>query len=438
MTQSNLWSESDAQNAYDMASEGSTVQDIALALGRNAGGVRQKLAERGGWKAISANARLHASTVPHVQTGPLDPRVKVGSSDKPDDVRRLVEACRRGPQSLADVCNALDCSPKRALAALGQARDQGFTVDLTGDAVAWRDPSRDETEVTAKVAPVVGDEHMIGVISDTHFGSKWCKEAELEDFIGRAYDRGVRTVVHAGDMLAGQNDKTIRWDLDAHGLDAQCAAAFEGLPKRDGLTYHFIDGNHDEHFWMLSGQVTGQRLVEYFNARGRHDVVYCGARGGKVLLKSPVCKRPIVVKLWHPKSGKSYAVSYHPQNAIRDMAPGLKPDILVCGHWHTFCYFEQRGIHALCAGTFEGPESSFSQSLGGAVALGGTILSFALTKHGTLRDVGIRRSSYYVNEHAREIEVMPAGTRIERDGGQGVTAALDSLRSALSAFTGSA
>jgi predicted phosphodiesterase len=350
------------------------------------------------------------------------------------DVRRLVDFCRARPRSLRDVCDHLGCSPKAAEFLYEQARANGYSVDLSGAEIAWRRVDVNERTTRAKIEPVAGEYH-VGVMSDTHYGSKYCEPDWIEDWVERAYTKGVRRIVHAGDLLAGQSEK-IRWDLSHHGLDAQCQEAFERLPKRPGLEYHFIDGNHDEHFRNLVGQETGYRVVEYFKARGRHDVVCAGQRAGLVLLEAPVCKRPIVVKLWHPKAGKSYAISYQPQNHIRDMGVGVKPDVLVCGHWHVAGYFCQRGVHALLGGTFENPGSSFSKSLGGAVANGATILSFGITEHGTIRDLEYKWTSYYVEERARSLELSPAGIAISKRQDEVLAEALLSLQQLVGALRG--
>lgn len=361
---------------------------------------------------------------------------EVADTVAPDgELKRLVDFCRARGRSMREVCDALDVSPRRAEALLQQARSGGYTVDVSGDQVAWTNPTLEDRRTEARVEPVSGEYHL-GVISDTHFGSKHCMAAELDDFISLAYAAGVRVVVHAGDMLCGQSEK-IRWDIEHHGLDAQCAAAFEQLPRRDGLEYHFIDGNHDEHFWGLTGQLTGPRLVEYFAARGRHDVHCVGQRAGLVLLRVRECQRPVVVKLWHPKSGKAYALSYHAQNHIRDMPVGVKPDLLVCGHWHVSGFFPQRGVHAILAGCFEGPGSSFSQSLGGAVSNGGAIVSLGVTQHGTLRSIKYDFKPYYVSERARELEMSPGGLRVERTE-DAMTAALAAMQQALGALKGAA
>ena len=169
------------------------------------------------------------------------------------------------------------------------------------------------------------------------------------------------------------------------------------LPRLDGLRYVFIDGNHDSTFWDETGYPTGKAIEDGAAREGRSDLEYVGARGALLRVGG------VKIELWHPKKGTSYALSYHLQNHIRDMALGRKPDILLAGHWHTSVYVEQRAVHSFACGTFQGGGSQFSKSLGGAPSIGGWILSWGLTEHGTLRRLGMQRVSYFEREEPREV-----------------------------------
>lgn len=311
-----------------------------------------------------------------------------------DDLMRL---CKRGVP-FGELCDKLDMSPRRVRALIGEAQAEGYQVDVAGDVVAQREPEPEDDAQDVGVAPVVGGRYTVAVISDTHFGSKYCMREQLVDFLHAAYDRGCRHVLHAGDMLDGCY-KHGMWELSHHGVDDQISDALETLPRLEGMHYHYTAGNHDQTFTNSTGLDTGRLIEDRARAEGRTDLHYHGARGA--LLKFGTVK----VELWHPRSGKAYALSYKLQNFLRDMpaATGRKPDIIVAGHWHTFCYFEQRGVHAIAAPCWQGGGSSFGKSLGGAPSIGGLIVSWDLTAHGTLRNVAVERSSYYEVEHYREI-----------------------------------
>ncbi len=322
---------------------------------------------------------------------------KLGGEPELATFAELMRLCKRGIP-FGDLCDQLDMAPSRVRRLIDDARAVGYRVDIAGDVVAQREPEPSEVAQDVGVAPVVGDRFQIAVISDTHFGSKYCLRKQLKEFVRHAYDRGCRHVLHAGDMLDGCY-RHGQWELTHHGVDDQIQDALDTLPRIDGLNYHYIAGNHDETFTAATGLDTGRLIQDRARASGRADLHYHGCRDA--LLKLGTVK----IELWHPRSGKAYSLSYHLQNYIRDMpaASGRKPDLIFAGHWHTAVYFEQRGIHACGCPTFQGGGSAFGKSLSGAPSIGGLIVSWELTQHGTLRRVAVERSSYYDVEHYREV-----------------------------------
>jgi hypothetical protein len=189
------------------------------------------------------------------------------------------------------------------------------------------------------------------------------------------------------------------FELTHSGIEDQTRDLFETLPAKPGLTYHGIVGNHDQTFSDEVGMDPGDYFEWYFKKRGRHDLHFYGMRGAYLKL------RGAIIELWHPRKSGAYSLSYHLQNHIRDYGVGRKPDILLAGHWHTFVYLEQRGVHALACGTFQGAGSSFSKSLGGSPSIGGTFLSWEVTEQRTLRHVAVERVSYFEEENVRALEL---------------------------------
>jgi hypothetical protein len=210
-----------------------------------------------------------------------------------------------------------------------------------------------------------------------------------------------------GDLLDGEYKHGQR-ELHAHGFDEQADEAIERLPQMQGATWYFVDGNHDETLSKASGAVCGRALVDRALRMGRGDLVYLGQRKGLLRLDSRRGYAPLV-ELWHPKKGGAYALSYNLQKRCATYLPGTKPDFLLAGHWHQFCYIVERGVHALSCGTFQGGGSAYSNAIGTPVALGGQIVSYTLTEHGTVRQVAVERISYYEEERPRTAQ-MPGAT----------------------------
>ena len=308
-------------------------------------------------------------------------------------VGKLVEATKRGPVKFSDLCDKLNLSPAKTKELIQQSRQAGVSIHVEHDHVGIRN-TYEEKVTSVGIAPVVGERQKIAVISDTHLGSKYCLREQLVDFIEHAYEQGVRDILHPGDVLDGMYRHGL-WEVSHSGLEAQTEDLFEVLPKKKGLNYHCITGNHDWTFAEASGVDAGSYMSTYFKERGRNDLHFYGNRGAFLRVKGAL------IHLWHPRSGNSYAKSYGIQKHIEKYS-AIKPQILLAGHWHTFCYVYERGIHGIACPTFQGGGSAFSKSLGGAPSIGGLLLSWDLTEHGTIRSFVIEKRAYFEEEQPLE------------------------------------
>lgn len=347
-------------------------------------------------------------TIPS-QREPLNTATETPPNHRDERIQRLVFLCQRRPRSLEDLCNDLKEPPRVVRKLVEKAKNAGFHFKITDDQLGWDLPiDEPSAEQSATVYPATSGRYIVAVIGDVHFGSLYCLRPQLRDFCKRAYEKGVRMFLQVGDLLDGCY-RHGRYELSHHGWDDQAQDAFENLPSFKDASWYFIDGNHDETFSKEIGMLSGQRLVDYFRANGRHDLNFLGARGGNMRLHHPNTHHTVKVELWHPRKGSGYALTYQLQNHIRDYSVGSKPDILCAGHWHHFSYLEQRGVHAMSCGTFQGGGSSFSKSLGGAVSIGAQIVGYELTEHGTLRHVSVERTSYYEQESDRSELITQSG-----------------------------
>jgi hypothetical protein len=310
--------------------------------------------------------------------------------DEGERLHRLVAVIGKAPLAFAALCDKLDLAPTKAKDLIEQARAQGVRVHVEHDHVGLKFDGPSEQIEDLHVAPVVGKEQVIAHITDTHLGSKYCLRPQLREFIEYAYQQGAREVLHTGDVVDGDYTHA-KFEMSHVGLEDQSADLFETLPKKKGLTYHCITGNHDHTFAAKSGVDVGEYITQYFRSRGRDDLRFYGNRGAYLQL------RGAVVHLWHPKKGVAYALSYGIQKQIEKYA-AIKPQVLLVGHWHVFTYVVERGIHALAGGTFQGGGSEFSKSLGGAPAIGGSILRWTNTVDGTIRGFSVERRAYFERE----------------------------------------
>lgn len=311
-----------------------------------------------------------------------------------DKFRPLFGVIKKGPVAFRDLCNQLDLSPSRTEELIKEARAAGVEVSVVHNHVGIDNDPPQHVKDT-HIAPVVGERQKVAVISDTHLGSKYCMRAQLKDFIHYAYSQGVRTILHPGDVLDGAYHHSV-FELTHSGLEDQTYDLIETLPQLDGLTYHAITGNHDETFWKKSGVNVGRVIQAHFQDAGRDDFFVYGDRDAYLKVAG------IIVHLWHPSGSGAYAKSYHPQKKI-EAYTALKPQLLLCGHWHQYVHIFERGVHAIACPTFQGSMSRFSRSLKGNQAQGGLILSWDLTSHGSIRNFILEPRFYFERERPVEI-----------------------------------
>ncbi len=304
--------------------------------------------------------------------------------------KRLV-SCAKKPVSLEALCDKMGLSPSKVKDLISEVRAAGVRLHIEHNHIGIAATVPSEVIQGIGIAPVVGKRQQVAVISDTHLGSKYCLRAELRDFIEHAYAQGIREILHPGDVLDGMYRHGI-FELSHTGLDEQTQDLFETLPQLPGLNYRCITGNHDGTFMDTIGISVGAHIENYFRARGRNDIHFYGDRGAYLKIGGAV------IHLWHPRSGTSHARSYGIQKQIEKYSSGNKPALLLIGHWHIHCSVFERGIHGIACPTFQGGGSSFGKSLGGAPAIGGLILSWGLTEHGTMRDFNLSYRAYFEKE----------------------------------------
>jgi predicted phosphodiesterase len=314
----------------------------------------------------------------------------------PTNIEKLVKLMKKGPIGFSELCDKLDLPPSKTRQLVDQAKEMGVMLHVEHNHVGMKSTETDVRVRQIGVAPVVGQRQKIAVISDTHLGSKYCLREQLKEFIHYAYAQGVREILHPGDVLDGIYRHGI-FEVSHTGLDDQTQDLFETLPQLPGLTYHGITGNHDQTFTDQSGVDVGHFITNYFAKRGRKDFQFYGNRGAFLKV------RGAVVHLWHPRSGVPYARSYGIQKQIEKYTV-VKPNLLFTGHWHISCQLFERGVHAFACPTFQGGGSAFGKSIGGSPAIGGLIVSWDLTKDGTLRSLVSELRSYFEVEKPVELE----------------------------------
>lgn len=317
----------------------------------------------------------------------------------------LFKLTKKTPLGFEDLCDKMDLSPVK-MRTLLKAAEAIMPIRLEHGhvGVSFPQPRTDVQETS--IAPTVGERQRVAVISDTHFGSRYCLRGAIKDFIKYAYERGCREVLHVGDMLDGDY-RHGKFEMTHMGLSDQAHDMLKNLPVMPGLTYHAITGNHDFTFTEQSGVNVGKHIKDAFAAEGRSDFKSYGDRGAFIKI------RGALIHMWHPKQSPGYAVSYQLQRKVESYSPGDKPQILLAGHWHRFGLVEERGVHCVACPTFQSGGSAFSRSLTtGSPAIGGILLEWDLTADGTMRNFSLEKRTYFQRETVVRVETAD-GVEVE-------------------------
>lgn len=223
------------------------------------------------------------------------------------------------------------------------------------------------------------------IMGDTQFGSKYAQISYLHNFYDLCEKLGITDIYHTGDITDGlKMRKGHEFELYEHSADGQLEDVIMNYPKRDGITTHFITGNHDASLYKLAGYDIGRSI-----ARDRSDMNYLG-RDCAVVHLTPNC----TLELRHPWDGTAYAVSYKIQKMAEAMEADSKPNILAVGHYHKAEYLFYRNIHILQTGCFQS-QTPFTRGKGISVFMGGWIVTARVDENGYIQGFAPEFIPYY-------------------------------------------
>ncbi len=213
------------------------------------------------------------------------------------------------------------------------------------------------------------------VVSDTHFGNNRQQLHLLNELYQEAYNRGIRTVLHVGDMTDGNypnRPESPRLQF-AHNFDEQVGYVAEMYPYVDGMKTYYILGSHDETHYK-NGGATVNKWLKY----ARPDMIYLGQDTGEIVIDG------VKYVLDHPGGGSAQGLSYKPQKRIEVLESHQKPKVLLIGHYHKSYHFVYRNVQclevpALCAKT------QFQQKQGLVNNVGGYFLKVWSDKKGHIQ-----------------------------------------------------
>lgn len=220
--------------------------------------------------------------------------------------------------------------------------------------------------------PGTGDVVRLGVVSDTHIGSRDAALEELRAVYDKFSGLGIETVVHAGDVVAGVGiyRGQVTDDL-AEGCTTfsdQVEHASQVYPERPGMTTLMIAGNHD-----LDGEFARRQSNPVAAlAKRRRDITHIGDERATLVMPNGAH-----ALLAHGSGPSGYAHSYKAQRFIEALPERQRPCLVVLGHYHRAGVIRHEGVTCVMAGCFQN-QTPFLRAQGIAVDVGGWVLTIRL------------------------------------------------------------
>jgi len=244
--------------------------------------------------------------------------------------------------------------------------------------------------------------YRIGLVSDTHGGSRFEQLTALRDFYRHADEQRVDFFVHAGDMTQGPDAMhKDQWQgVHAHNAEEQANYVIGTYPRsaRKKPTY-VIGGNHDGSFFKSDGTNVVRRICER-----RPDMVYTGQDAAYLTVAG---LRMYVV---HPDGGGAYAKSYKPQKVAESVPHERTVAMSIIGHYHVYGHFLHQEMQVLMLPCFQSQYGWLARK-GLRPEVGGVILEAWLDDDGRLARIRPELVSYRPRDNDWDRDISAAVSR---------------------------
>lgn len=276
--------------------------------------------------------------------------------------------------TLNELSKAIGASEKVSSTVVEEIKQQGFNVLQSGN----------EIKISSIIVP---EENRIkrswngekiirfGLMGDTQINSKYTQITHLHTLYDVYASEGLDTVYHTGDIDEGEEMRPgHKYECYNQGADDHVDEIVRVYPKREGITTHFITGNHDHSLIKRAGMDIGKPIADK-----RPDMKYLG-QSCAIISLTDNC----TMELRHPIDGTAYAISYKIQKMIEAMSGGEKPNILAVGHYHKSEYMMYRNVHSVQTGCLQA-QTPFMRGKSIAAMMGGWIIEIHVNDDGTIR-----------------------------------------------------
>lgn len=238
--------------------------------------------------------------------------------------------------------------------------------------------------------------YRFGLISDTHLGSQEEHLDELNDFYDRIAERGIDMVLHCGDISDGYEvyrHHVNELKSNAIGWSRLKNYVVDNYPQRDGVTTHFITGNHDYKFYKATGLYFGAEIDSM-----RDDLNWLGEMNARVVFEDGVD-----LELIHPSGGSPYTLGYRAQTLYRERPLDERPTFGVVGHIHGKLHGHAEGVEVFYPGCWQGT-TTYIKRKGLSSTIGGWIVELEI-EDGDVRRIKPEWIGYETQSSDNEYDV---------------------------------
>jgi hypothetical protein len=313
-------------------------------------------AETSNKEAAARKLGLHPNTYRNrllrAQEAGISPESSVMASDTPSIAGSVKDFLMRHKAALSEIEKACRATTGEVLDAIDELKRAGVNVQREGDRyVVAKTFAQAYTENVIEIVSRKDNTFLFGACGDQHIGSKYHREDVNHDLYRRYADAGVQAAFNTGNWIDGEASFN-RYDILAHGIDAQAKLMADLYPKHSFPTYAVWGDDHEGWYVQREGIDVG-RYVESIMREAGHNWHDLGFMEAHVRLVNANSGKSVVMSVVHPGGGSSYATSYRPQKIIESFEGGEKPAVLLLGHYHKLDAGLVRNVWYLQTGTTE-------------------------------------------------------------------------------------
>lgn len=307
----------------------------------------------------------------------------------------LIRKLRNGWRNIHNLSADLRCPVEVLETIIGHLQESGYIVQQDRHRFRIERSPEPAGKCWTDKAPLLRDGwRKIGIVSDSHMCSKFCRLDVLEAAYDHFKEERITDVYHAGNLVDGECPFN-RYDLLAHGVTDQALYTLDHYPQRSGITTHFITGECHEGWWgKREGIDFGRYLSLEAADRGRKDLHYLGFLEADVSLPGPEGTGSMM-RVFHPGGGSAYAISYKPQKIVESLQGGEKPAVMIVGHYHKLAgAMNIRNVWVILAGcTMD--QNAFMRKQQIEAHIGFLVLEMQQDAKGAIRRIRLEETNYF-------------------------------------------